>query len=39
MDMEMVTFRNQEVGPVQSVQRLHGPVQYLRFQYNIKDLV
>jgi len=39
MDMEIVTFRNQEVGPVQSIQQLHGPVQYLRFQYNTNYLV
>ena len=39
MDMEIVTFRNQEVGPVQSVHQLHGPVQYLRLQYITNYLV
>ena len=31
MDMEIVTFRNQEVRPIQSVQQSHGPVQYELF--------
>jgi len=39
MDMEIVTFRNQEARPIQNVQQSHGPVQYLRFHYNINYLV
>ena len=31
MDMEIVTFWNQEVGSVKNVQQSRGPVQYLRF--------
>jgi len=39
MDMEIVIFRNQEARSVQNVQQSHGPVQYLRFQYNTNYIV
>jgi len=39
MDMEIVTFRNQEARPIENVRQSHGPVQYLRFQYNTNYLV
>jgi len=39
IDMEIVTFRNQEARSIQNVQQSHDPVQYLRFQYNVNYLV
>jgi len=39
MDMEIVTFRNQEARPTQNVQESRGSVQYLRLQYYTNYLV